>query len=150
MSSYPLSRRRGLSVSRAWAYTGALTDTSCSWHAEQAVKQYQHLFYPDGDSIGEHLLSDDQIEIRDSILQDAHLNLAQAEMDHVEIQCDYTERRERFKAIYGYDPTAKDVSKVCLYRHSTKYILAVRDSMQSYESFIERAFGPEQAENDSK
>jgi hypothetical protein len=150
VSSYPLARRQGLSVSQFLSQAGVFTDTRYSWHAEQAVKQYQHLFYPDGDSIGEHLLSDDQIEIRDGILEDAYMNLAQAEMDHVEIQCDYAERREQFKAIYGFEPTAKDVSKVCLHRHSKKYLLAVGESMQSYEAFIERAFGPEQGDNDSR
>jgi hypothetical protein len=129
---------------------GASTDPRCSWHAEQAVKQYHHLFYPDGNPIGEHLLSDEQIEVRDNILGDAYINLAQAEMDHVEIQCDYAERRERFKAIYGFEPTAKDVSKVCLFRRSKRYLLAVGESMQCYEAFIERAFGPELEDNDSR
>ncbi|KEQ69886.1 hypothetical protein M436DRAFT_32157, partial [Aureobasidium namibiae CBS 147.97] len=87
----------------------SLGDRNFLWHAEQAVQQYQHLFYPNGDSTGDHLLSDAQIEIRDSILEDTYRNLAQAEMDHVEIQCDYAERCERFKTIYGYQPTIKDV-----------------------------------------
>lgn len=69
-------------------------------------------------------------------------------MDHVEIQCDYTERCDRFKTIYGCEPTAKDVSKVCLYRHSKSYLLAVGESMQSYESFIEQAFGVKQEDKD--
>lgn len=69
-------------------------------------------------------------------------------MDHVEIQCEYKERYERFKTIYGCEPTVKDVSEVCLYRHSKKYRMAVKSSMQSYESFIEQAFGVKQDEED--
>jgi len=70
-------------------------------------------------------------------------------MDHVEIQCDYAERCERFKAIYGYQPTIKDVREACLDRHGKKYRLAVEDSMQSYESFIEQAFGVKQEDGDN-
>jgi len=94
-------------------------------------------------------LSDAQIEIRDSILEDTYRNLAQAEMDHVEIQYDYAERCERFEAIYGHHPTIKDVRKACLNRHGKKYRLAVEDSMQSYESFIEQAFGVKQEDKDN-
>lgn len=70
-------------------------------------------------------------------------------MDHVEIQCDYAEQSERFRAIYGFEPTMKDVREVCLYRHSKKYRMAVEDSMQSYESFIEQAFGVRQKDMDN-
>ncbi|CAD0098395.1 unnamed protein product [Aureobasidium mustum] len=78
------------------------------------------------------------------------MNLAQAEEDHVEIQCDYAERIERFKAIYGREPTMKDVSKVCLNRHSKEYLLAVDGAAQSYESFIERSFGITQEDEHRK
>ena len=115
-----------------------------SWHAEQAMNLYEQLFYPDGESTGDHLLSDTQIEIRNNILEDAHKNFVQAERDHVEIQCDYAERCERFRAIYGYKSTAKDVSETCLDRHGKRYLQAVNGSAQSYEMFIEKAFGPKQ------
>ncbi|KAG9661896.1 hypothetical protein KCU95_g6266, partial [Aureobasidium melanogenum] len=128
----------------------SLGDKDFLWHAEQALNLYQQLFYPDGESTGDHLLSDSQLEARNNILEDARRNLCQAEKDHVEIECDYAERIERFRAIYGCEPTAKDVSRACLYRHSKKYLLAVDGSPQSYEAFIEQAFGITQEDGNSK
>ena len=149
MSPHSLTRRPGLSVSQFRIQVAVFADGRRSWHAEQAIKEYQHLFYPDGNSTGDHLLSDEQIYVRDSILEDAYRNLAQAEMDHVEIQCDHDERRERFKAIYGCEPTVKDISRVCLYRHSKQYRIAIESSMQSYETYIEQALGVKQEDKGS-
>ncbi|CAD0114342.1 unnamed protein product, partial [Aureobasidium uvarum] len=122
----------------------SLGDTDFLWHAEQALNLYEQLFYPDGESTGDHLLSDAQLETRNNILEDVHKNFAQAERDHVEIQCDYTERCERFEAIYGHHPTAKDVSKARLDRHGKRYLQAVNGPAHSYDFFIEKAFGPQQ------
>ncbi|KAH0338981.1 hypothetical protein KCU81_g7361, partial [Aureobasidium melanogenum] len=128
----------------------SLGDQDFLWHAEQALELYQHLFYPNGESTGDYLLSDSQLEARNNILEDARRNLSQAEQDHVEIQCDFAERVERFRAIYGYEPTAKDVSRACLNRHSKKYLLAVDGSAQDYESFIEHTFGITQKDENRK
>lgn len=111
---------------------------------------YRQLFYPNGESTGDHLLSDSQIEARNNILEDVRRNLSQAEQDHVEIECDYAERIERFRAIYGREPTAQDISRSCLGRHSKKYLLAIDSSAQSYEFFIEHAFGITKADENGK
>ncbi|KAI5251066.1 hypothetical protein E4T42_04634 [Aureobasidium subglaciale] len=111
-----------------------------SWHAEQAVNLYEQLFYPDGEALADHLLSDVQVRKRNDILQHAYSNLAQAERDHVEIRCDYMERYDRFKAIFGCTPAKSDVSEICLYRHSQSYRLAIDGNLESYGLFIERVF----------
>ncbi|THZ75167.1 hypothetical protein D6C85_03026 [Aureobasidium pullulans] len=116
----------------------SLGNTDFLWHAEQTIKLYKQLFYPDGRPSGEHILSDSQVRIRDDILEHAYRNLVQAERDHVEIRCDYTERSVRFRTIYGCEPTEKDVSRACLNRHSREYLLATEGSVEDYGAFIVR------------
>ncbi|KAI5198342.1 hypothetical protein E4T38_07532 [Aureobasidium subglaciale] len=118
----------------------SLGDENFLWHAEQAVNLYEQLFYPDGEALADHLLSDVQVRKRNDILQHAYSNLAQAEQDHFEIRCDYMERYDRFKAIFGCTPAKSDVSAICLYRHSQRYRLAIDGNLESYELFVERAF----------
>ncbi|TIA47180.1 hypothetical protein D6C79_04778 [Aureobasidium pullulans] len=56
----------------------SLGNTDFLWHAEQTIKLYKQLFYPDGRPSGEHILSDSQVRIRDDILEHAYRNLVQA------------------------------------------------------------------------
>ncbi|KEQ92821.1 hypothetical protein AUEXF2481DRAFT_7187 [Aureobasidium subglaciale EXF-2481] len=97
----------------------SLGDENFLWHAEQAVNLYEQLFYPDGEALADHLLSDVQVRKRNDILQHAYSNLAQAEQDHFEIRCDYMERYDRFKAIFGSEFTIV----VVLNHRQSRYVI---------------------------